>query len=133
MTGIFKSPEFWVLVAVVIFVALVWKPGRRSLLGGLDSRAERIRAELAAAQALREEAERALASCQARQRQAAQEAEQIVAHARAEAERIAAVSARALDEALARRQLGIEHFDHGNGRFGVDIPDVTADDRGKLV
>ena len=104
MFRLFSDPEFWVLIAVAILVALLWKPGKRLLLGGLDSRAERIRTELRTAEGLREEAERALATYQARQRQAAQEAEQLIAHAKSEAERIAAESARALEDSLERRR-----------------------------
>ena len=101
---LFADPEFWVLIAAVIFVAAVWKPARKAVLGSLDERGARIRAELDEAQKLREEAEQLLAQYQQREREAAAEAEAIVAHAREEAERIAAQSARDLDEALVRRQ-----------------------------
>ena len=101
---IFADPEFWVLVAAVIFVAAVWKPARKSLIGTLDERAARIRAELDEAKKLREEAEQLLAQYEQRQREAAAEAEAIVAHARDEAERIAAQSARDLEQAVVRRQ-----------------------------
>src|SRR5216684_1950368 len=96
--------EFWVLLAVLVFAAVVWKPMRRTVIGALDERAARIRAELDEARQLREEAEQLLAQYQQRQREAAADAEAIVAHAREEAERIAAQSARDLDAALARRQ-----------------------------
>jgi F-type H+-transporting ATPase subunit b len=101
---IFHDAEFWVLVAAVIFVAVVFKPVRRALTGGLDTRAARIRGELDEARRLREEAERLVAEYRARQQAAAAEAETIVAHATAEAERIAAQSARDLEAALERRQ-----------------------------
>ena len=128
MPHIFSSPEFWVLVAVLILAALLWKPGKRSLLGGLDSRAERIRAELDAARELREEAERALVSYRTRQQQAVQEAEQIISHAKAEAERIAAQSARALEEALQRRQrLAEERIAQEEARALAEIRAVTVD------
>ena len=38
MMHLFADPEFWVLVAAVIFVAVVWKPVRKSLIGSLDER-----------------------------------------------------------------------------------------------
>lgn len=101
---ILHDAEFWVLVAAIIFVVLVFKPVSRVLTGGLDARAARIRAELDEARRLREEAERLVAEYRARQQQAAAEAEAIVAHAQAEAERIAAQSARDLELALERRQ-----------------------------
>jgi F-type H+-transporting ATPase subunit b len=96
--------EFWVLVAVIVFAAVVWKPARRALLGGLDERAERIRAELDEAKKLREEAEQLLAQYQQKARAATEDAAAMVAHAREEAERIAVQSSRDLEGALARRQ-----------------------------
>jgi F-type H+-transporting ATPase subunit b len=104
MTHLFADPEFWVLVAAVIFVAVVWKPVRKSLIGSLDERAARIRAELDEARKLRDDAEQLLAQYQQREREAAAEAAAIVAQAHEEAERIVAQSARDLDQALARRQ-----------------------------
>jgi F-type H+-transporting ATPase subunit b len=96
--------EFWVLVAAVIFVILVFKPVSRALTGGLDARAARIRAELDEARRLREEAEALVAEYRAKQQQAAAEAASIVSHAQQEAERIAAQGARDLEQALVRRQ-----------------------------
>ena len=97
--------EFWVLLAVIIFAAAVWKPMHRAIVGGLDERAARIAAELDEAQKLRDEAERLLADYRAKEAEAAAEAERIIAHAREEAEHVAAQSARNLEAALRRRQL----------------------------
>jgi F-type H+-transporting ATPase subunit b len=44
--ALLHNPEFWVLVAGVIFVAVVWKPAKRAIVGSLDERAQRIRSEL---------------------------------------------------------------------------------------
>ena len=104
MMHLFADPEFWVLLAVVVFAAAVWKPARRAVLGGLDDRAARIRGELDEARRLREEAEQLLSQYRLREREAAAEAQAIVTHAREEAERIAAQAARDLEQALARRQ-----------------------------
>jgi F-type H+-transporting ATPase subunit b len=125
---IFREAEFWFTIAVLIFVAILWKPAKKFLIGGLDARADRIREELAAARALREEAERTLESYQIRQREAAQEAEQIVAHAKVEAERIAAESARQLEDALRRRQqLAEERIAQEEARAIAEIRAVTVD------
>ena len=105
MAHLFSDPEFWVLLAVLIFVVAVWKPARRAITGALDARAERIRQELEAARNLREEAQRALAAYQLRQQEAAAEAGLIITHAKDAAERIAAQSLRDLEEMLRRRQL----------------------------
>jgi F-type H+-transporting ATPase subunit b len=96
--------EFWVLVAAVVFVALVGRKVAPMIASGLDARAARIRAELDEARRLREEAEKLVAEYRAKQQEAAADAEAIVAHAKTEAERIAAQSARDLELALARRQ-----------------------------
>jgi F-type H+-transporting ATPase subunit b len=105
MLHLFRDPEFWVLVAVAIFIVAVWKPAKRTVVGALDSRAERIRQELEAAAKLRDEAQQALAAYQRKQQEAAAEAEAIISHAKDEAERIAAQSLRDLEETLRRRQL----------------------------
>ena len=128
MPHLFKEPEFWVLVAVLVFIAIVWKPVRRSLLGGLDARATRIREELEAARNLREEAERTLAAYQQKQREGAAEAEAIVAHARAEAERVAAQAARDLEEMLQRRRrLAEERIAQEEAKAVAEIRSVTVD------
>jgi F-type H+-transporting ATPase subunit b len=105
MARLFGDPEFWVLLAVVIFVVAVWKPARRTIVGALDARALRIREELDAAAKLREEAQQALAAYQRQQQEGAAEAQSIISHAKDEAERIAARSLRDLEEALQRRQV----------------------------
>jgi F-type H+-transporting ATPase subunit b len=128
MMPLLEDPEFWVVLAVLIFVIGVWKPARRAILGGLDARATRIRDELAAAQRLREEAERALAAYQQQQRQAAAEAEAILAHARDEADRVAAQAARNLEETLARRQrLAEERIAQEEAKAIAEIRAVTVD------
>jgi F-type H+-transporting ATPase subunit b len=102
---VFYDPEFWVAVAAAIFIAVVWKPARKALIGGLDERAARIRGELDEARKLRDEAEQLLAQYQIKQREAEAEARAIVANAQEEAQRIAAQAARDLEQTLARRQV----------------------------
>jgi F-type H+-transporting ATPase subunit b len=98
------SHEFWVLVAFVIFVALVAKPIGRFIGKSLDDRAAKIKTEVDEAQALRDEAQQLLAENQRRQRESAKEAAEIVAHARSEAERLQRESAAAFEAAMARRE-----------------------------
>ena len=101
---LFADPEFWVLLAVVVFAIVVWKPVRRAVVGTLDERAMRIRGELEEARKLRDEAEQLLADYRQKEREAEADAQAIIAHARDEAERIAAQSARDLQQSLERRQ-----------------------------
>jgi F-type H+-transporting ATPase subunit b len=128
MSPLFQDPEFWVLLAVVVFVVGVWKPARRAILGALDARAVRIRDELDAARRLREEAQQALAAYQKQEREAAAEAAAILAHARAEAERVAAQAARNLEEALERRRrLAEERIAQEEAKALAEIRAVTVD------
>ena len=86
----FLTPEFWVFVSFVIFLAIVWKVGGfKTMAGGLDARGERVRAELAEAQRLREEAQALLREYEAKRAAAEKEAADIVASAREEANRLA--------------------------------------------
>lgn len=101
--------EFWVAVAFVIFMAVVWKVGGFSAMtGGLDRRASRVRSELDEAKRLREEAAAVLADYKRRRSDAEKEAETIVSSAREEAERAAAEGHRKLDDFLARRTKAAE-------------------------
>ncbi|MGH7046173.1 MAG: F0F1 ATP synthase subunit B [Stellaceae bacterium] len=128
VTHLLKEPEFWVLVAVIVLIVLVWKPVKRAVVGGLDARATRIRDELAAASNLRAEAERALTGYQQKKREAAAEAEAIIAHARAEAQRIATQSAHDLDQLLRRRQqLAEERIAQEEARALAEIRALAVD------
>lgn len=128
MSHLFGDPEFWVLLAVAIFLIVVWKPLRRAVVGALDARAERIRQELEASRNLREEAQRALATYQNQQQQGASEAQAIIAHAKEEAGRIAAQSLRDLEEALHRRQeLARQRIAQEEARALADIRTFAVD------
>jgi F-type H+-transporting ATPase subunit b len=128
MPHIFADPEFWVLVAVIVFIAAVWKPAKKMLIGALDDRATRIREELEAARNLREEAERLLAAYQLKQRDAGAEAEAIVAHAKIEAERLGAQLAKNLEDMLQRRRrLAEERIAQEEAKALAEIRAVTVD------
>lgn len=99
-----QSTTFWVLVASITFVVLVWGKAKGAILGALDARAERIRQEIEQAQALREEAQSMLAQYQRKQRDALKEAENIIAAAREEADRIRRTAAEELEGSLKRRE-----------------------------
>lgn len=128
MMRLLGDPEFWVLLAVLLFAAIVWKPARRFIIGTLDQRAMRIEGELEEARRLREEAEQLLAQYQKKQREAAAEAQAIVAHAREEAERIAAQAARDLEQSLERRQrLAEERIAQAESKAMAEIRAAAVD------
>ena len=120
--------EFWVLVAAIVFVALVGRKVFGALAGGLDARATRIRGELDEARRLREEAEQLVAEYRAKQQQASADAEAIVAHAKAEAERIATQAARDLEQALERRQrMAEERIEQAEAKALDEVRAVAID------
>jgi len=128
MPHLFHDPEFWVAVAALIFVIVVWRRARTSIVAGLDARTARIRGELDEAQRLREEAEQLLDDYKRRQREANAEAAAIVAHAKAEAERIAQNAARDLEQSLQRRQrLAEERVAQAEARAVGEIRAVAVD------
>ncbi len=123
-----RDPEFWILVSAVVLFVVIWKPLKRSLLGALDARAERLHAELDEARKLYEEAERTLADYQKREREAVEEARAILAHARAEAEREAEEAGRDLEEALLRRRrLAEERIAQAQARAISEIRAAAVD------
>ena len=98
------NTNFVVLVAFVLFVAVLLKLKVPSLLGGmLDKRAEGIKAELEEARALREEAQTLLAGYERKQKEVQEQADRIVAHASAEAAEAAEQAKAALKVSIARR------------------------------
>lgn len=100
----FDTPEFWVLVSFVLFIAVVAKKGWAVITDILDRRSATIRAEIEEARQLKEEAQALLADYRRRQRDAAQETETIIARAREQAERHRAQAQEALERTLARRR-----------------------------
>ncbi len=99
-----NNTDIVVAIGFVIFLGVLVYFGVPGMLTSrLDSRAAQIRADLAEAKALREEAELLLASFERRQHEVADLAEGIVASARRDAEQ-AAVAARAeIERTVARR------------------------------
>jgi F-type H+-transporting ATPase subunit b len=101
---IFADAEFWVTIAFVIFLGVLWKVGaHRLLVGALDDRSARIKAELDEARRVREEAQALLADYQRRRSEADQEADAIVVAAKAEAERLAGEAKTRVEDFVARR------------------------------
>jgi F-type H+-transporting ATPase subunit b len=100
----FYEAETWVAIAFVILMAVFAYVGvHRTVLKALDTRAERIKAELDDARRLKDEAAKLLAEYKARHARAEAEAQDIIASARAEAERIAVEAKAKMEDFVARR------------------------------
>jgi F-type H+-transporting ATPase subunit b len=79
--------ELWLLIALVILIAIIYKPLTRTLFGALDGHAAKVRAELEEAKRLREEAQSLLAEHQRKLAAGKDQAQAIAEHARAEVRR----------------------------------------------
>jgi F-type H+-transporting ATPase subunit b len=79
--------ELWLLVALIILIAVIYRPLSRTIFGALDGHSAKVRAELDQARRLREEAQSLLASHQRQLLSGEDRARAIVKHAREETER----------------------------------------------
>lgn len=104
-----RNTDFIVLLAFLLFVGIVVYFKVPSIVGNLlDKRADQIRADLAEAKKLREEAQELYASYERRQREVKAQAEEIVANAKREAESNAAKAKEDLKTSIARRMQAAE-------------------------
>ncbi len=100
----FSNPEFWVALAILLVIALAFKPVAKAITGGLDERSGKIRQQIEEARKLREDAQALLAEYQRKQRDAMAEAEKIIAQARTEAARMKIDAEKDLEHAIERRK-----------------------------
>ena len=121
--------EFWVTVAFVLFIAVLFKLGaHRVIIGALDDRGARIKAELEEARRVRDEAQALLADYQRRRGEADREAEAIVVAARAEAERLAAEAKAKVEDFVARRtQIAEAKIAQAEAQALADVRSAAAD------
>ena len=129
MMSFLYTAEFWVLIAFVLFLAVLAKFGvHRSAVSALDARGTRIKTELDEARRLREEAQAVLAQSERRRREAEGEADAIVASARAEAEQLAAEAKAKVEEFIARRtKLAEGKIAHAETQALADVRAAAAD------
>lgn len=97
------NPRTWVGVAFVLFVLLFGRKIWQALAKMLDARTESVRASLAEAAQLRQEAEAMLRDAEARRTAAIEDARRLLEGAKAQAAQVAA-SAAAEAEAASRRR-----------------------------
>jgi F-type H+-transporting ATPase subunit b len=100
----FEDPEFWVLLAFVIFLGVLVRFGvPKMALSALDERSARIKQALDEAQRLRSEAQAVLTQYQQKRAEAEKEAQAIIVSARVEAERLAGEAKSKVEDFVARR------------------------------
>ena len=98
------NAEFWILLAIVVFFAVLWRakvPGMAAK--ALDDAAAKVQAQLDEAERLREEARSLLAQIQARRAEAEKAAAELLRNAQADAERIRIEAAAKLEDDVKRR------------------------------
>jgi F-type H+-transporting ATPase subunit b len=99
-----QDPSFWVGLAFVLVIALIYKPALKAIGASLDSRADHIRSQIEEARKLREDAQALLAEYQRKQRDAMAEAEKIIQQAKQEAVRMRTEAEQDLANAIERRK-----------------------------
>jgi F-type H+-transporting ATPase subunit b len=121
--------EFWVALAFFLFLGVLAYYGvHHKLVHGIDSRRDRIRAELDEARRLKEEAEALLASYERKQQEVEREARAIIAGAKAEAERIAGEAGARLEELIARHaRMAEEKIGQAEAQALADVRSAAAD------
>lgn len=128
MSDLFHQPTFWVLVSFVIFIALVWKPLGRIIIHALDSRSEKIKAELEEAVRLREEAQTILANYQKKEQESLAEAERIVEQTKADAAAMARKAEMELKDTLEKRKaLAISKISHAETKAIQAVQEHVVD------
>lgn len=101
--------EFYVIVALVIFVAILfYLKVPQMAMRGLDGRIGEIEKQLEEARKLREEAQALLADYERKRKAAENEAQDIVTAAREEAERMTEEAAASVEDLIARRTKAVE-------------------------
>ncbi|PWC87355.1 F0F1 ATP synthase subunit B [Azospirillum sp. TSO5] len=123
-----NAPEFWVAIAFVIFVALVWKKASAAIGTMLDGRAERIRSELDEAERLHKDAQALLNGYQSRLADAQKEAEAVLAHAREEAARLRSQAGSDLEASLKRRETqAMDRIAQAEAAALAEVRNLTVD------
>jgi len=129
VTELFGESEFWVGVALLAFLALLFFLGVHKFAAkGLDAQAAKIRGELAEAERLRKEAEDLLANIRTERAAAERAAAEMLSNAEAEARRIEADAAAKLEDQVKRRgELAERKIAQAEARAAADVKAAAAD------
>ncbi|MEK0082187.1 F0F1 ATP synthase subunit B [Benzoatithermus flavus] len=120
--------ELVLLICLIVLIVLVWKPVKRSVLGALDARAEKIRSELDEAQRLHEEAKALLAKYQRQLHEGEKLAQDILAQAEAQQKRFEEKMRADYEAAVKRRtDLAMERIAQEEARALQEVRTRAAD------
>lgn len=122
------DPYAWVAISFVIFWVLLGRKAWAALTDILDKRAETIRAELAEASRLRQEAEKMLRDATAQREEAMANAQKLLEGAKAEAARLAALAAsEAANAAKRREKMAMDRIAAAEKSAVDDVRTIAAD------
>ena len=121
--------EFWTGLALLVFVALMLFLGvHKAAAKALDSKADKIRADLDEANKLREEAQALLSSLKAQREQTEKLAAEMLANAKAEAKRLEAEAKAKLEEQIKRRQeLAERRISNAEAQASAEVKAAAAE------
>ena len=123
-----SDPRSFVALAFVIFFVIFGRKIWGVLTGMLDKRADEVRAELAEAQRLRQEAEAMLRSANQQREAAIADAQALLAGAKAEATRLAAAAAAEAEASAKRReQMAMDRIAAAEKAAVDDVRMIAAD------
>ncbi|PTS87101.1 MULTISPECIES: F0F1 ATP synthase subunit B [unclassified Caulobacter] len=125
-----SNPEFWVLVALVLFFGLlvVLKVLPGALFGALDGYAAKIKAELDEAQQLREEAQALLVGVKAQREDAERQAAGMIEAAKVDAARMAVEAKEKLEEQIKRRaEMAERKIAQAEAQAAADVKAAAVD------
>lgn len=125
----------WSTVGLLVFFAILIRFGVHTMvLNALDSRGEKIAAELAEARKLREDAQKLLAEYEAKRKSAEVEADAIIASARDEAERLAKDAESKMADFITRRTKTAElKIAQAEAQATADVRSAAADAAAKAA
>ncbi|MFK7866129.1 MAG: hypothetical protein AB8B77_01660 [Alphaproteobacteria bacterium] len=98
------STVFWIAVALVIFLALIWFKGRKSIANGIDQKIDLIRSELAQAEQLKIETKQKLSEARTHKADADTRIKEIQAQAKQEVKLLKQKTEARYDEFVKRKQ-----------------------------
>lgn len=99
-----QDSNLWLTFSFLIFSFIVWRMGKPAIMGMIDNYIAQVKDDIAAAQALRDEAHQLLSEYQTKHRDAMKEAEKILAGAKRQAEEIRRMEEKELADSMARRE-----------------------------
>ena len=117
----------WVVIIFLLLLAILYPTAWKNVLAGLKAREQRIREDIASAEAARAKAEATLREYNQQLSTAAEQARQTIAAAAAEAERVAAsIRARGENEAQESKERALREIDAARKQALAEIYDQTA-------